>query len=476
MRNGFLGVVAVLLAGAGLVRGQDPFGPAPGMDGPIGYPAPMNPEASGANSLAVGNFWAGIDFLGFYQRRRQFNYPIVSTSTAGNQGIIGAPTTSVLYDGPDDNEFQIGGRVTAGFLFPGDNRFGLEFSGFVMGNGEGSYTISSNGSGTPLIARPFFDASTATPSSYVVASTSVGSGDITVNTNTQVWGAESHLLLNLYRSSPMSPWGFNLNVFAGVSVLSLRESISIVSSTQYFRNVSIPFNNQTFIGGSSLTNVRRELASTPPSAIVEDTETDTDSNVRGGTVDRYRTSSQFYGAQIGFAEQMRFGRWSIGLTGKLSLGAVQSNVEIDGYSSITRTTDQTIRVQRYNVAPQGTTTLRDNTTSSQSVDQQTVSGGIYAVNGQIGRYQNTTYAYMPEGILTVSYQFTPTISASLGYSFQYLNKVVRVPDVMNQHVDQVLQPTSSIYGFRGGIATSNTFFPYTSYWIQGINAGLSIQF
>ncbi len=482
MRTGFLGAIAALLACAGLVWGQEPptssmppdAGFAPGMDGVIPYPPPMNPEGLATNDVRKSNFWFGVDYLGMYAKRARFAYPLVTTSASSQFGIVGQSTTSVLYAGPDAQELFSGARINGGLFFASDNRFGAEFGGFILAQDKQHFAASSEGSGVPLLAVPFIDTSTGQNSAAVVAAASLGPGDVTVDFKSQIWGADAHWLLNLYRSSPQSPWGFNLNVFAGVSVFSLRERLDIVTHSDFFDNVQVPFNGQVFHAGTSFSSSIRQVSGSGPNAIFQQTSISTDTILSNGTVDRFRTSNQLYGGEVGFSEQLRVGRWSLGFTGKLGLGLMHSSVEVQGYSTLFQLGNQAITTQRVNSQGQvipNTTVI----TRSQALVQQTVAGGIYAVNGQSGRRSHNTFGYMPEGIVTLNYQFTPTVVGSLGYSYLYVNRVVRVANVVNPRVDSTQQPFSSTYG-TGQPPTPTNLFPYSSYWVQGINVGLSIQY
>lgn len=483
MRNGFLGAIIVLMAGAGLATAQ--IGPGPigmpgdmpagpgGPEGVIGYPPPSNPQGLATNDVGTPFFWLGVDYLGWWAKSSHIRYALVTTSTDAQNGVFGANTTSTLYTGPTGNDFLSGGRVTTGMFFASDNRFGVEGSFFLLGKGDSNFNIESQGSGAPLIARTYIDAGTGQAASAVISSVNIGPGRLTANTTSQNWGADAHWLLNLYRSSPQSPWGFNLNLFAGMSFFSLRESFNISSSTDYFNGVSVPFNGANFTSGESQTVTTRTLFGTGRNAQFLQTTTDSTSNLSTGIVDRFRTSNQFYGAELGFSDQLRFGRWSLGFTGKLGLGAMHTSVNIEGYSTLFQVANQNVITQRLdaqgNVQSAGNVFTQNSTT-------ETVNGGLYAVNGRTGSFSHTRFAYVPEGILTLSYQFTPTVTGTLGCDVLWVSKVVRVNDTINQTVDPALIPTNSLYGTGNRGAPQVDPFQYSHYWLMGFNAGLSIQF
>lgn len=481
MRHGFLGAIAALMAGTGLVWGQEPpFGPMPsgggappGMEGVTPWPPPSNPEALATNNVRVPNVWFGAEYLGWYAKRARSIHPLVTTSANAQGGVVGESTTSILYQGKSGNEFFSGGRVYGGMFFASDNRFGAQFSLFLLGDGTDSFVAESQGSGVPLLARPYIDQNTGANATAVIGSPTIGPGKITVDSETQTWGASADWVLNIYRGSPQAPWAYNLNLFAGFGVVSVRDSVSIANNTDYYDNIAVPFLGQTFTAGQSISNSRRQIFGADATAIFLDITTDSDSLLRTGVVDRFRTSNQFYGGEVGFASHLRVGKWSLGLNAKLGLGVMHSSVEVQGYSTLFQLANQTIITQRVDATG---IPLQTVVTQTQQVTQQTAVGGLYATGNRVGRQSHTTFAYAPEGLLNLSYQLTPTVTASLGYSFLYVSKVVRANHVMNQVVNPALVPTHPAYGAPLQTTQTTQFFPYSSYWVQGFNAGLSIQY
>jgi hypothetical protein len=443
------------------------------MEGVTPYPPPSNPEALATNNVRVPNVWFGVDYLAWYAKRARFIHPLVTTSIDAQGGVLGESTTSILFQGKSGNEFFSGGRVFGGMFFAGDNRFGAQFSAFVLGDGTDSFTAESQGSGVPLLARPYVDQNTEANATAVIGSPIIGPGKISVDSETQTWGASTDWVLNVYRGSPQAPWAYNLNLFAGFGVVSVRDSISIANSTDYYDNIAVPFLGRTFSAGQSVSFTSRQIFGSGTNAIFLNTTTDSDSLLRTGIVDRYRTSNQFYGGEMGFASHLRVGKWSLGLNAKLGLGVVHSSVEVQGYSTLFQLANQTIIAQR---VEQTGIALQTVVTQTQQVSQQTSVGGLYATRDRIGRQSHTTFAYAPEGLLNLSYQLSPTVTASLGYSFLYVSKVVRANNVMNQVVDPALVPTNAAYGSPLQSTPPAPLFPYSSYWVQGFNAGLSIQY
>jgi Putative beta barrel porin-7 (BBP7) len=479
MRHGFLVAVTALMAGAGLGWGQEPpigsmppgAGMAPGMDGVVGYPPPSNPEGLATNNVRTANVWFNVEYLGWWAKRTNTYFPLATTGSDAQSGVLGASSTSILFQRPTGNEFFNGGRVTGGLYFADDNRFGFQFGFFLLGDGTESFDAESKGSGVPLIARPVIEQSTGTPTSFVVGAPSIGPGKIAIDMETQTWGASADWVLNLYRTNPQSPWGYSFNLYAGFGVVSVRDNLDIVSSTDYFQNVGVPFMGQTFTSGAEIVTTRR-LINVAPIQFLQ-TITDSTTRLQSGLVDRYRTSNQFYGGEFGFTSRLRVGRWGLGLNGKFGVGVVHSSVETQGYSTLFQVSDQTITTQRTDALGNVQSSA---TTRGQQVLQATAVGGLYNVGSRIGRQAHTAFAYSPEAQLNLSYQFTPTLTASVGYSFLYLSRVVRANSLVSQTVDTTQVPLSGSFGLPSPGSPPANLFPFTSYWVQGFNAGLSIQY
>jgi hypothetical protein len=162
------------------------------------------------------------------------------------------------------------------------------------------------------------------------------------------------------------------------------------------------------------------LATAPPGSVIS-------------VIDSFRTHNQFNGGQIGGEVQYLWGRWAFGGTAKLALGNMHEVVTIDGSTFVN---------------PAGGTAVP-------------FSGGNYATL-QMGRYSMDRFAVVPEGRLSVGYAITPAVTAQLGYNFLYVSSVARPGNQIDNSYDGATRPAVP--------------FVNSSYWSQGLSAGLLFKF
>jgi hypothetical protein len=170
------------------------------------------------------------------------------------------------------------------------------------------------------------------------------------------------------------------------------------------------------------------------------------------TTDRFGATNNFYGVQFGAKARYDSDRWFATGVFKLGLGAMAQSVDIGG------------------------SLATDDFTDNGSV--QTFSGGYFALPTNIGSHSRTVFAVLPELLLNVGYRIAPTASIFLGYSFLYTNSVARPGNQMNrninptQSVSYVGEPPVSLQG-----PAQPTFgFNSSSFWAQGVTAGIGIRF
>lgn len=167
------------------------------------------------------------------------------------------------------------------------------------------------------------------------------------------------------------------------------------------------------------------------------------------SVDEFSADNQFNGGELGLVCQFYRGRFSIESTAKIALGAVAEEVEIKGNHSVTTL---------------GTTIVRE--------------GGFLAQPTNIGVYERDTFAILPEANVTARFDVTHNLRLSFGYSYLYLNKVVRSGD----HVDRTINPTQIDGTLDLGNPPDEGFrrprfpgFQETDYWLYGFNAGMEYR-
>jgi hypothetical protein len=214
--------------------------------------------------------------------------PLLTTSSASDFGILGAPTTRILSGGSEiNNDLRSGARVTVGYYSDTDG-LGIELSGFFLGPQNTDFTASSNN--FPTLGRPFFNVNSNAQFSQLIALPNVTTGTGIVNAPSQLFGAELNLRCCLCGDSC-----WKINALGGFRYLDLDESIKITEVIQGLATAPPPFTNQMIT-----------------------------------VFDRFATHNQFYGGQIGVDGRYVYGPWSVDGRFKLGLGATQQTLEIDG--------------------------------------------------------------------------------------------------------------------------------------------------
>jgi len=159
-------------------------------------------------------------------------------------------------------------------------------------------------------------------------------------------------------------------------------------------------------------------------------------------VDSFDTENQFHGGELGLSYRGRAGQWSLELLGKIGLGDNLSDLTIGG-STIT--------------------TLPDGRSG-------TFVGGLLAQETNIGKYERNQFAVLPELGVTVGYNLTCQLRATLGYTFIYWNNVLRAGDQIDSSLSQL--PPEPPTGTHEPAALMKT----TDFWAQGLRAGVDFCF
>lgn len=212
------------------------------------------------------------------------------SATTGFGGELGVPGTTVL--SPDRMGYAPfgGGRLTIGRWLDSDPNFGLEASGFFLGDRSAGFSESS--SGAPPLRVPFFNVPPGVGfplgnSSFVLADPGFAAGSQAISSSLRFWGVEADGLYHALNNERV-----NLSLLAGARYLDLAEGLSIVS---------------------------RE--SVPGVGIYTAT-------------DNFSTRNQFFGADFGAKAQAQFGRFDGSLLAKVALGDNYQTVTVGGNSSV----------------------------------------------------------------------------------------------------------------------------------------------
>jgi hypothetical protein len=371
--------------------------------------------------------WFAAEYLYWFQKGGAVP-PLVTTSPAGtardDAGVLGTPGATVVFgDDRLGTEGRSGFRLSGGRWFDCQQCLGVQASFFLLETRGDNFTAASDESGSPILARPFNDASPfppllGGPASELVSFPGIFSGTVEVRSSSTVWGADAHLrhcLLSPCCGMPVcgpscAPSTTRLDVIGGLRYLRLRESLGIREDI-----LSIDPNSEVIVPGT-----------------------------RFEVYDYLQTESEFYGLDLGIMGEQSWGMFSLAATARLAFGVSRNQVDIHGVS---RTT-----------VPGG--------------DPVVSAGGLLAQPTNSGSYDASNFTIVPQLDLKLYCNLRPNIRASLGYTFLYWDHVARPGDQIDLQVN-----STQIGGFpRVGLALPEFELRDSSYWLQGVSAGLEIKF
>jgi hypothetical protein len=346
--------------------------------------------------------------------------PIVTTSPPAAAGVLGAPGTVVLFGGGDvDNKLRSGGRFTAGYWFDPCQTCGLEGSFFFLGKRSVSFDASSDT--TPVIARPFINVLQGQESVELTALPGVATGSLHVDLSSRLWGAEANV-----RHLLCCGCGYRFDLLAGFRYLQLDEDLQISEDL-----LTAPDFGMGTPGAERFANTRFQV------------------------FDRFQTRNQFYGGQLGATAELRRGRWSLDVTGKVALGSTHQVVNITGSEFLT---------------------------FPGSATPQAFQGGLLALSSNIGSFSRDRFSVVPEVGVTVGYNVTEQLRVFAGYNFLYWTNVVRPGDQIDRTLDARRIPNFCVISPRecppGTVNPARPLFQFhdTNFWAQGLTAGMEYRY
>jgi hypothetical protein len=178
-------------------------------------------------------------------------------------------------------------------------------------------------------------------------------------------------------------------------------------------------------------------------------------NIQNGlevTSDDFGTDNMFNAVEFGINGRVRRSAWTLDWAMKLGLGDTRRTTTING----------------------ATTT-----------PAPTKTGGIFALSSNIGNYTSNQFSVMPELGLSVGYDITCRLRATMGYSFLYWSQVHRAGEQIDPNINPNLFPPATTFNYRTGRGDSASlqgpqqprYLNTTDdFWAQGVNFGLEYVF
>jgi hypothetical protein len=393
-------------------------------------PLPVDPdmaEVPSFNPLLRPRLYTAAEYLLWWIQGQ--SVPVLATTSAPNDfGILGAPTTQILFGGDriNGNSPFSGGRFTVGYWLGCDQNKALEFTGFFLGTRSAGFM--TNSSMNPVIGRPI-----SVVPSQIAAATAEGvkiigqetaqntslpgvvAGTLTINAPTSLWGLAGNL-----RCLVCCGCNYRVSLLAGFRNINLNESLTVTENVVGLPTAPQPFTNQLIT-----------------------------------VTDRFATQNNFYGANLGADARWYWGRWSVDARAQVALGDTVQTLNISGSQQ-----------------------LIPGVPTASGLVVQNFTGGLLALPSNIGHFTHNAFSVVPEIGFNVGYQILPNLRGYVGYNFLYWSNVIRPGTSIDRTVDLTQIPNflpnpSAVPPAPGHPAP---IFHEVGFWAQGVTFGLEFVY
>ncbi|QDU29721.1 hypothetical protein ETAA8_48360 [Anatilimnocola aggregata] len=239
--------------------------------------------------------FARIEYLMWWGRGRALP-PLVTTSFDGTDmaeaGVLGLFSTTILYGNNDiGTDWRSGGRLTLGHQLDAEGAWTAVGRFYGLGDSTDSYHAES-ATGSPILARPFFNALLLQQDALLVAFPGVSTdGVIDIQSRSSMLGADAFV-----RHAWAGSDCWQVDLLGGYQFSRLDDSLEIRNS---------------------------ELVLLDPQAIFPP-------NTTISMRDYFRTKNEFHGGVLGLAADFYRGPWTLSLLGKMAIGNQRQSVTIEG--------------------------------------------------------------------------------------------------------------------------------------------------
>ncbi|MEO1528350.1 MAG: BBP7 family outer membrane beta-barrel protein [Planctomycetota bacterium] len=358
--------------------------------------------------------WVSLEAIHYWQDGMDLP-PLLTTSPTGtaraDAGILTRPATSTLFGGEPIFEDAFDGlRLRFGFWLDRCHTYGVGGEFFGLNREDLRFTATSTGD--PIIARPFFNTLTGLADSELVAFPGVVSGTATISAYSELTGGSFYLRALRCCDEGCREW-----LFCGCNGHYCTRSEFRIG----YRYLEL----EEGVG------IREELVVPDPGSF--------------DIIDQFDTRNQFNGLDLAWSHRLVRGYWNLDGLVRIAVGNNNQTVTISGSQEITDAT--------------GTT--------------ETFDSGILAASSIVGTYEQDEFSVVPEIGVTLGYQLTNHLKASVGYTGIYWSNVVRP----GQHIPTMLNPELIEPAITPLTADAMPQFAFdtTDYWVHGVTYGLEYR-
>jgi hypothetical protein len=379
-----------------------------GAQSDVQFPPPVSTESpagsadavpcSQAESSSLGTFTVIPEYI-LWSLREGRVPALLTTGPTATEGVLGQKGTRVLY-GDDrlptrhDDRFN-GVRLSLAWMSAG-GEIGVEARGFILERDSTHFRLDSDGS--QLLASPYFNPLNGQQASQIIAGKSplrgLLSGSFVGYSRIEWFGEELNGVIPLRNGCD----GWRLDLLAGARFLQMRDRFE-----QTGVSYTAPGNQVLF-----------------------------------SDMDNIRTSTIYYGGQLGLRTEYQWGRLFVQLRGEIGIGGDDEMIKAFGQSVV-----QT------------------------AVMKLTFPVGLYVQPSNSGNFSRWNFDGVGEVDLNVGYKLTRWMRLFAGYTFLYWADPLRAGD----QIDTVVNRAQAVVPTPGRPRVS---FKGDALWAQGVNAGVQL--
>jgi len=357
--------------------------------------------------------------------------PLVTTSSQAQNGILGQSSTQTLFGGRTyGTDIRHGYRIRFGGWLDECRLWGLEADFLDLGQDVTSYSNSSTGD--PLLARPIYDILTDQEGSQIISKESTASGSVDSRVAEDFLGAGVGLRRNLRCFFSCDDGCGSCEEYdceeLGCGTTSAGSTcwrLDLIGGYRHYRL-------QNSVDINEFVTLTTGQGGNPAGTTFD---------VR----DSFSTRNEFHGGELGLVWQGYRDRWSFEMMAKVGLGNNRQTVDIQGQTIVT---------------------VPGN-------DPVTHSGGLLALDTNIGSYQRDRFVVIPHFGFELGYELNCCSRVFVGYEFLLWTDVVRAGDqidrVVNTNYIPPIQTTPT--------GPQRPAFDWNSseFWAQSITLGYELR-